>query len=86
MTTKWDGRIEKVEAKLGEVGKLPLSARGPYPDFIGTEAREPDFSGIETKLMERYGTIEGARFFTIHWGRPPVENESESDGVSGDPM
>ena len=86
MTTKWDGRIDKIEAKLGEVGKLPMSARGPYPDFLGTEDRDPDFSGIEAKLMAKYGTIEGARFFTIHWGCPQAGNEPESDGVSGDPI
>ena len=75
MTTKWDGRIDKIEEKMGEVGKLPLSARGPFiawPD-PGVKA---DFSGIENELMRKYGTIEGAECFAIRWGKPEGPPES----------
>jgi hypothetical protein len=70
MSTKYDGRIDELEKKLGEAGKLPLSARGPYLGFIGSDEREPDFSRIKAELMEKYGTIEGAEFQVISWGSP----------------
>ena len=60
-----------MEKKLGEAGKLPESARGPYLDFIGADEPEPDFSKIKAELMEKYGTIEGADFQVITWGSPP---------------
>ena len=43
MSTKYDGRIEELEKKLGEAGKLPKSARGPYLDFIGADDGNPIF-------------------------------------------
>ena len=82
---KYQKRIEKVEAKLGEAGKLPLSARGPHilwPD----PGEKADFSEIETRLMKRFGTCEGAEFIAITWGSPDVGTEGESDGVDREPM
>ena len=70
---KYQKRIEKVEAKLGEVGKLPLSARGPFivwPD-PGVKA---DFTDIKAELMEKYGTTEAAQFVAISWGTPEPKN------------
>ena len=83
MTTKWDGRIEKVEAKLGEAGKLPLSARGPHilwPDPGG----KADFSEIENELMEKYGTVEAAQFVAISWGKATDEKALKNNmGIDG---
>jgi hypothetical protein len=72
MTTKWDGRIEKVEAKLGEVGKLPMSARGPFIAW-GDDA-EAKFKTIREKLMAEFNTISGAEFLTLSWGTPEPKN------------
>ena len=86
MTTKWDGRIDKIEAKLGEVGKLPMSARGPFikwPD-PGVKA---DFSEIEDELMEKYGTTEGAEFVAISWGKATDEKALKNNmGIDGQDM
>jgi len=85
MSTRYDKRLSEIEKKMGEAGKLPLSARGPFiawPD-PGVKA---DFSGIKAELLAKYGTTEGAEFIAISWGSPDVGNEGESDGVSEAPV
>ena len=68
MTTRYDKRLSEIEKKIGEAGKLPLSARGPYVGW-GDDAEET-FAGIRKDLMERFGTTEGAKFIAISWGSP----------------
>jgi|APSaa5957512622_1039677.scaffolds.fasta_scaffold65998_3 hypothetical protein len=69
MSTKWDGRIDKIEEKINAKKGVPPEARGPHilwPE-PGVKA---DFSEIKADLMEKYGTTEGAEFISISWGAP----------------
>ena len=77
--TRWDKRLGDLEERINAKKGVPPEARGPYIDFVGTENREADFSGIKARLMEKFGTTEGAVFQAIYWGNPPAE----TDGVSG---
>ena len=64
MSTRYDKRLSEIEKKMGEAGRLPPEARGPYilwPD-PGVKA---DFSEVEDELMAKYGTTEGAEFISI---------------------
>jgi hypothetical protein len=85
MGTRYDKRIEQLEGKIGEAGKLPLSARGPHilwPDPGG----KADFSEIEAELMEKYGTYAGAKFISIGWGKPEPSDMPDSDGIDRAPI
>ena len=72
MSTRYDKRIDQLEEQMGEAGKLPPSARGPFivwPD-PGVKA---DFTDIKAELMRKYGTTEGAEFVAISWGKATDE-------------
>jgi len=72
MTTKWDGRIDKLEEKLGAAGQLPQDKRGPFIGW-GDDA-EASFKPIRERLMAEFGTIAGAEFLRISWGTPEAKN------------
>ena len=86
MSTRYDKRLSEIEKKMGEAGKLPLSARGPFivwPD-PGVEA---DFSEIKAKLMAKYGTTSGAQFVAISWGKAADEKSLKNNmGIEGQGM
>ena len=70
MTTKWDGRIDKIEEEINAKKGVPPEARGPHIVWLESSGDEPDFSEIKADLMEKYGTTEGAKFISISWGAP----------------
>jgi len=67
MSTKWDKRIEEMEKKMGEPGKLPLSERGPFVAWANSEIEDP-FADIKERLLQKYGTFAGAEFLLMSWG------------------
>jgi hypothetical protein len=67
MSTKWDKRISEIEKKIGEAGRLPLSARGPFVAWANPEIEDP-FADIKERLLQQYGTFAGAEFQLLSWG------------------
>jgi hypothetical protein len=86
MGTRYDKRIDQLEGKIGEAGKLPPSARGPFivwPD----PGEKADFSEIENELMRKYRTVEGAKFIEISWGKATDEKALKNNmGIDGQDM
>jgi hypothetical protein len=87
MSTKYDVRVKRIEEQLNAGGKLPSEACGPYIKWWDIGAEKPDFSEIETELMERYGTVDGAEFIVMGWEWPDVGGiEPDSDETTRDPI
>ena len=85
MSTKYDGRISKLEEKITAAGKLPKDARGPFIAWAG-RGEEADFSAVKARLLKEYGTFEGAKFVIMKWGVREPSDVPDGDGVSGDPI
>ena len=69
MSTRYDKRVDQLEEQMTQAGKLPPHARGPYIQWD-----DEDFSEIKAELLKKYGTHEGANFFTYCWGKRIPEN------------
>lgn len=78
MGTKWDRRIDEIEKRIGEAGKLPPSARGPFFAWADEEGVK-HFSDIEQQLKERFKTTEGAEFVSIGWQEPKPKTDIFGD-------
>jgi hypothetical protein len=75
MSTKYDKRLEELEEKMNAAKKLPADVRGPYVGWGDEGERQIDT--IKKRLLETYGTIDGAEFTVVGWGRPPKEPDEK---------
>ena len=68
MSTKWDTRLNRIEEQL-QNKTVPKWARGPFLQWLepGQEVDEKAFDAIRGKLMDNFGTTEGAEFYTFSW-------------------
>jgi hypothetical protein len=76
MSTKYDGRIDQLEAKIAAAGELPKEARGPYFKWA-----DDDFSAIKKELVQKYGTHQGAEFFTLGWDIKSDTDKAPAESV-----
>ena len=72
MASRYDKRIQHLEEKLGEAGKVPVGHRGPFIGWAGE--CEERFEEVKKDLLKRFGTIAGAEFLRISWGTPEAKN------------
>jgi len=86
VTTKYDKRVDQLEARLTQSGKLPPHACGPFIQWLSSPDEKPDFSAIEARLMAEYGTTRGAKFLALRWGFRDSGDVPGSDEVSGNPL
>ena len=75
---KFDKRIDKLEEKITAAGELPKEAKGPY---VAWDDSEEPFAEIKANLLERFGTYEGAQFFTLGWNIKSDTDKAQTESV-----
>jgi len=70
---KFENRLNKLEERLQKKGRVPREHQGPYITWDHPQDGADPFADIKAKLIDSFGTLEGAEFYNICWGDPAVD-------------